>query len=114
MHVEMDAFSGRPNPSWELDAEEAEQVARLVAPLTALAAPEELPTGLGYRGFHLVGLRGADELVVWREVVQNLHDGGVSQWRDPERSLEQFLLKSAQPHVDSSLYAVMMSLVNTP
>lgn len=50
--VELDVFSGRPNPSWELNASESGELLKQLSPL-----PEEDKNkaeffdGLGYRGF---------------------------------------------------------------
>ena len=51
MLVELDVFSGRPNPRWELDEPSSRQLRQLEGRLTTSrdAAPE--PPGLGYRGF---------------------------------------------------------------
>jgi hypothetical protein len=58
--VEVDLFSGRPNPGWVLSPPEA---AELLARLRALAPGGEPPPapGLGYRGFlvHRAGPAGA-------------------------------------------------------
>jgi hypothetical protein len=58
MFVELDVFSGRPNPRWELDEERSEELRRLEARLAPArqAAPE--PPGLGYRGFVYAGADG--------------------------------------------------------
>lgn len=50
MRVELDIFSGRPNPSWELSVDEAAELSRRLA---ALIKTETRPDegGLGYRGF---------------------------------------------------------------
>ena len=49
--VELDIFSGRPNPCWELDKPTAEALYRLISQLdTASGGPLDRP-GLGYRGF---------------------------------------------------------------
>ena len=51
MEVELDAFSGRPNPVWALNAAQARELQALLDGATeAVAAPFE---GLGYRGFAL-------------------------------------------------------------
>lgn len=51
MLVELDVFSGRPNPRWELDEQRSQELRQLERRLTPArqAAPE--PPGLGYRGF---------------------------------------------------------------
>ncbi len=49
LEVELDVFSGRPNPGWRLSAAES---AELMALLDALpGGPERMPPALGYRGF---------------------------------------------------------------
>ena len=51
--IEMDIFSGRPNPVWTLTADEGAALARLVAHLPPAAAPAQVD--LGYRGFVVSG-----------------------------------------------------------
>ncbi len=50
MQVELDVFSGRPNPTWPLTAEEQQE---LIAQVDRLASvtPGHAPAALGYRGF---------------------------------------------------------------
>lgn len=51
MLVELDVFSGRPNPRWELDEPSRQKLRHLQSRLRrAREAPPEVP-GLGYRGF---------------------------------------------------------------
>jgi hypothetical protein len=53
--VELDAFSGRPNPTWTLTPAEAAELDRRLRDLPA-APDATLPDlGLGYRGFQLLG-----------------------------------------------------------
>jgi hypothetical protein len=50
--VELDAFSGRPNPVWRLSDEEVAEVRRRTRGLAR--SPQVMPDwGLGYRGFIL-------------------------------------------------------------
>jgi hypothetical protein len=51
MLVELDVFSGRPNPRWELDEPAIRQLRQLEGRLTASREPAPEPPGLGYRGF---------------------------------------------------------------
>lgn len=51
MDVELDIFSGRPNPRWSLAEPQNELLLSLIASLQpATALPPQIP-GLGYRGF---------------------------------------------------------------
>jgi hypothetical protein len=50
--VELDVFSGRPNPSWELDPSESRELLKQLSPLPeADKNKAEFNDGLGYRGF---------------------------------------------------------------
>jgi hypothetical protein len=87
MIVELDIFSGRPNPRWSLSESENAELARLIESLQPAASPPSLtPPGLGYRGFRLRDGTGS----TWFAY------GGFVQsprgWlADPERSIERFL-----------------------
>jgi hypothetical protein len=49
--VELDIFSGRPNPRWVIDGpKEVELIERLAA-VNPDTTVEDAPAGLGYRGF---------------------------------------------------------------
>lgn len=50
MRVELDVFSGRPNPVWQLDARAAVALTALHGALAA-GAHGRAPPDLGYRGF---------------------------------------------------------------
>ena len=50
MEIELDAFSGRPNPRWLASAEGAASVTRALSSLPDAPHQPE-PTHLGYRGF---------------------------------------------------------------
>jgi hypothetical protein len=85
--VELDLFSGRPNPTWELDDLEARQLQRLIEipPPTHLPPPES--PGLGYRGFQ-VSLGDRSYRVWGTYVVAAPGDHRA----DPDRTVETFLL----------------------
>ncbi|SOD90580.1 hypothetical protein SAMN06269250_3469 [Spirosoma fluviale] len=61
MKVELDVFSGRPNPTWTLSEEESTE---LVALLKSLPIAEESSEegGLGYRGFVLSNFKETEGL----------------------------------------------------
>ena len=52
IEIELDIFSGRPNPTWTLSGEAAERLWSLLKGLEP--APPEEPPDLGYRGFLLL------------------------------------------------------------
>ena len=93
VEVELDVFSGRPNPRWTLMAGRAEEVAELLRGLEPADGPE--PSGLGYRGFVLTG--GKAKASVFRGVVSVLRDGDTAHFRDLH-GLERHLLTQARDH----------------
>ena len=100
LQVELDAFSGRPNPRWELSSEQSADFAarfRSLKPANAAAAAGE---GLGYRGFVVRSLDGYDEVRIFRGTVTALRSGKTELLSDPDGALERWLLDSARDHVD--------------
>lgn len=100
--VVLEIFSGRPDPSWPLDAA---QIAELQHRLKALPATEErtLPPepGLGYRGLHVsleIGTHG--EIVVVRQ-----HRVAFERriLVDRRRALERWLLDTAPIMLEPAL-----------
>ncbi len=117
--VELDIFSGRPNPSWSLSETEAQQLRAKLEKLPEVACrPLDLP--LGYRGF-VVQLAQRPELSnEYRVRVYN----GQARWGDPwspgtvafcvadsGREVERFLLAGARPHVSGDIYSMVESQI---
>jgi hypothetical protein len=61
--VELDIYSGRPNPGWVLENREAEELSRLLQNLPARKTPAPA-IGLGYRGFIVTIHNGGKEEVL--------------------------------------------------
>jgi len=106
LQVELDAFSGRPNPHWELTGREATEFAARLRKL-APSAVAPMSDGLGYRGFIVRG--SADlpgdfrEVRLLRGAVTVAREDKVVAYSDPDRSLELWLLDTARPHVDEAV-----------
>lgn len=89
MHVELDIFSGRPNPRWMLSSADQARVARLMESLRLHAGTEvPEPPDLGYRGFTLT-YRGQAVRAFGGYV--HFAKGARS---DPGRSVERLLLET--------------------
>lgn len=56
--IELDVFSGRSNPCWELDESRALALRQLEERLEPVDRPRVQPPGLGYRGFLYAGVAG--------------------------------------------------------
>jgi len=61
--VELDAFSGLPNPIWALSANETGELERRLRDLPAARAARLPDLGLGYRGFRLTARPRGDGVV---------------------------------------------------
>jgi len=86
MLVELDAFSGRPNPRWELDEPSSQQLRQLQGRLTSPLESAPEPPGLGYRGF--VYSDGSGKVRAYRGSVKTPG----RTLADPTYSVEKFLL----------------------
>jgi hypothetical protein len=91
--VELDAFSGRQNPQWRLEAADAEEMRRMLSRLGVSSGEPAGPPGLGYRGFIL-----RDEASTYR-VYKGQVRVGQSVLADPLYSVERFLLDHAPDEV---------------
>lgn len=91
--VELDVFSGRPNPAWSLSGAEKSHLVELLSGLPS-GEVRELPEPLGYRGF-AVTLTHADarvtEIRVYKGAVRMEAGGAVTALSDPGRTLERWL-----------------------
>lgn len=107
MRAELDVYSGRPNPAWDLtDAQSQEFLQRLLGLPRAEVCT--IPDGLGYRGIILTGagrpIAGFDRLVISHGVVLGHGPGGDQCFRDQDRALERWLFHTAKGNVDKYLY----------
>jgi hypothetical protein len=112
--VTLGIYSGRPDPSWELD--EA-QTADLFHTLYGLpVASARLPEGgLGYRGFGLVVTTpgtGEGNLVAYRGVVAGSGTGEVRL--DSTRSVERFLLETGRSRLAPAEIAAVEADLGLP
>src|SRR4051812_25521877 len=105
MLIELDAFSGKPNPRWFLDGEDAASLLRLHGALSvAEHAPEE-PPGLGYRGF--LYHAPAETFRVLKGYV--VAPG--PRLADPSLSIERFLLDRLPPEIQGMRAKVLAELL---
>ena len=105
--VELDIFSGMPNPTWILTNAEADSFVKQLAALPRTPA-RELSGNLGYRGFIVQvtkGLTRSDSIqngnVHISRRVTNIYP------HDEERELERWLLNTGKPHLKSDLVEIV-------
>lgn len=104
--VELDLYSGRPNPSWPLSQADMRELAAILRGLPP-ARDQAPPDSLGYRGFVILGdgaaLAGHDRLVVYRDLIFAGQDGAAVVLSDPGRSVERWLLARLGAELDPDL-----------
>lgn len=96
--VVLGLYSGVPDPTWTLTAEQANELSATLATLTSTTSPTP-PGGLGYHGFTIVSSDGT--LVAFDGKVADRDASPPYVLDDPDRSIERFLLDTAQPHVEA-------------
>jgi len=104
MQVELDIFSGRPNPRWNLNpAQQAAFQAALDAlPISGTAAPEN--DGLGYRGFLVTDPANPGRRIRAYAGCVTLSDGSrIEVRKDEAKTIEHWLLDSGAPYLDSAV-----------
>lgn len=87
MRVELDVFSGRANPQWELDEGTSATLLRMQGRLARSTQPPVAPPSLGYRGF-VYAARGGP-IRAYRGFLTR----GTVSLGDPNRSVERFLME---------------------
>jgi hypothetical protein len=105
--VELDIFSGMPNPTWVLTASEAGSFDTQLAALPQ-TAPRSLAGNLGYRGL-IVQMRvgTATQLVRIQTGLVQVSDGTADAYCvDEARKLERWLLQTGKPHVNGDILRV--------
>jgi hypothetical protein len=112
--VELDVFSGRPNPTWRVEGSEAIELRRLWRERVLPAANPQTTaalaaTGLGYRGFIIHDASGAlakaDRLEIGGGMVRSVDSDGrtVGVFVDDERAIERWLIAGARGRTDVGL-----------
>ena len=87
MHVELDIFSGRRNPCWDLHAAQADEFLKLLRQLRAAETVEPVPDGLGYRG--IIVRPSRDEFPDLEEIVVCPRRDNPARRRDPPNDLRR-------------------------
>jgi hypothetical protein len=107
VEVELDIFSGMPNPTWVLTNAEADSFMKQLAALSPTSA-RELSGNLGYRGFIVRVMQGADTQLI-RVQFGTVHLSGDTTnvyTYDKDRELERWLLNTGKPHLKDELFHI--------
>jgi hypothetical protein len=105
---ELDIFSGRENPFWNLSQNESETFMEKFASLSETKENASFGGGLGYRGIIITGGsikdKSFEEIRVYGGVVNAKAEGHVLNLSDPGRVLELWLIETGEKHIDEDIY----------
>jgi hypothetical protein len=109
MRVELDIFSGRPNPSWEIGGADEAELRSLVQDLPSSGAggSPQLP-GLGYRGFVL---KLPDPVRIFDGRLFHHAGGGPPARAQATDTVERWLLERGRPHLEESVYRAALDAI---
>jgi hypothetical protein len=104
--VELDVFSGRPNPQWSLSESALASLMQEVALLDTASQSVSLPQNLGYRGLRVVA--SSDNAPDWQLFIGGGHAflkdrNGIVVRVDDRRRIERRILLSGEGVVDDGL-----------
>ena len=108
VEVELDIFSGNPNPVWILSKADGVLFLKKLAMLPQASA-KELHDDLGYRGF-IVEVTNETEgclVRVQNGTIQLSQNDTNVYYRDQNRHLERWLLNSGKPTLRSDLFKIV-------
>ena len=111
VHVEVDLYSGRENPSWDLRETEAEEFRTRLATLSldtdGRPAGHE---GLGYRGLRITvdSSEGMQRIAVAAGVLTIETASEHLVMRDQDRALERWLLRTGKEHLGADLLQYLL------
>ena len=109
--VELDVFSGRPNPEWEMSDEEYRSFHEMLAICPSLAQTNMFD-GLGYRGF-IVHTNQPSEpsmplmVTVYSGVIKVSNDQTTSYCQDGDNKMEKWLLEQSRQFVEKDLQEIV-------
>ena len=106
--VELDIFSGMPNPTWRLSETESDAFERTLGALLRVRA-REMPGNLGYRGFLVrsIGDTSVRLIEIGRGVVRIMEGANAVYLADQNRALERWLCDGARPHLPADLFQMV-------
>ncbi|MBD1843927.1 hypothetical protein H6F89_11055 [Cyanobacteria bacterium FACHB-63] len=116
MQVEVDVFSGRPNPEWTLAPQEANEFVRLFRALPRYSGEASVKEGLGYRGLRITKpgetIEGYSEIEISNGLVVARQNSQFNQFADRDRSLERWAFQTGKGRLDETLYQQISKQMN--
>lgn len=106
--VELDIFSGRPNPAWMLTDADTRSFADRLAALPP-AAPRKLSANLGYRGFIVTIRQPSGEVTarIQKGIAEITKGASITYHKDRNRALERWLIDTGEAYVPTDIQQVV-------
>lgn len=107
--IELDIFSGRVNPGWEISLEESLELYDQMVQFPETERTE-FPDRLGYRGFVLTIDQTGEQRIVCTifSTLVKIVKGSIREYkRDNEKKIEHRLLESARRNIDDQLFMMV-------
>ena len=106
--VELDIFSGMPNPKWTLTSADADNFVKQLGKLPSTSARES-SGNLGYRGFIVQCAKGDETQVIGIQtgIVYISKCATVAYALDKNRHLERWLLNTGKLHLKDELFQIV-------
>lgn len=114
--VELDVFSGRPNPEWKMIDEESRTFHEMFAICPNLPQTNMFD-GLGYRGFIVKTTQPSTPtepliIAIHGGVVKIVNDKIVSYCQDVDSKIEKWLLEQSRQFVEKDLQEIVEASLN--
>ncbi|HEX2906300.1 MAG TPA: hypothetical protein VHO69_05525 [Phototrophicaceae bacterium] len=107
-------FSGRPDPTWTLSANQTQALQQILKTLPEGEAAA-MPDNLGYRGFEVRFESGSlRRTMIWGGYIQLETEAGTRWVRDDGRTVEIWLLGTAGNALEADLTATLWAEMMTP
>ena len=110
--VELDIFSGIPNPTWMLTFSEASDLTSRISRLDPTEETGQRPENLGYRGFIVQTIAASSSTVqtirAYHGIVEVVDSTKTAYYLDPQRQIELWLLTTAKPPLADDLVAAIV------
>ncbi len=101
--VELDIFSGRPNPKWSLSSKDTKTLAAMIEKLPRTKSTS-IFDGLGYRGFVVnssTPIAGVNSIKIYKQVVKL---DAANYRKDSDKTIERWLLTKAESALSKEEY----------
>lgn len=104
--VEIDIFSGLPNPQWQLTAAQTAEFDQLLVDLSPIKQVPPALTNLGFRGV-IVHRNLNESYIVYKNQVWNSLTQNPVVYEDNQQALSTWLLTLSQHQLPADLYSLV-------